>query len=129
MKPRRNYAEPRAPLIDNSPRRSISSTHAIEPPADELVAGLDGPQTPLKRRAVGENANIIMVWNTVQMRRAFDHWARRRSGAVRSEPIGRLAPTRTERINPRGIFRFPVEQYVEKILPSVALEKATGGGP
>jgi len=43
------------------------------------------------------------------------------------ELIGRIAPTRTEGINLRGIFRFPVERYVDKILPSVAAEKATAG--
>jgi predicted DNA-binding ribbon-helix-helix protein len=35
-----------------------------------------------------------------------------------TELIGRIAPTRTEGINLRGVFRFPVERYVEKILPS-----------
>ncbi len=74
-------------------------------------------------------ANIVMAWNTVQMQRAFDHWAQRRGGAVPAELIGRIAPTRTEGINLRGIFHFPLEQYAEKILPSGALEKTTAGGP
>ena len=46
-------------------------------------------------------------------------------GAVPPELIGRIAPTRTEGINLRGVFRFPVERYAEKILPSSAAEKMT----
>jgi hypothetical protein len=53
--------------------------------------------------------------------------AQRRGGSVPPELIGRIAPTRTEGINLRGIFRFPVERYVDKILPSVAAEKTTAG--
>ena len=63
-------------------------------------------------------ANIVMAWNTARMQEAFDHWAQRRGGAVSPELIGRVAPTRTEAINLRGIFRFPVERYAEKLLPS-----------
>jgi TnpA family transposase len=72
-------------------------------------------------------ANIVMAWNTAQMQRVLDHWAQRRCGSVPPELIGRIAPTRTEGINLRGIFRFPVERYLDKILPSVAAEKKTAG--
>ena len=44
-----------------------------------------------------------------EMQAIFDRWAQRRSGAVAPELIGRIAPTRTEGINMRGIFRFPIE--------------------
>ena len=33
--------------------------------------------------------------------------------------------TRTEGINLRGVFRFPVERYADKILPSVVAQKTT----
>jgi TnpA family transposase len=72
-------------------------------------------------------ANIVMAWNTAQMQQVLDHWAQRRGGAVPPELIGRIAPTRTEGINLRGIFRFPVERYVDKILPSVAAKTTTTG--
>ena len=72
-------------------------------------------------------ANIVMAWNTAQMQQVLDHWAQRRGGGVPPELIGRIAPTRTEGINLRGIFRFPVERYVDKILPSVGAEKTTVG--
>ncbi len=68
-------------------------------------------------------ANILMAWNTAQMQQVLDHRARRRRGAVPPELIGRIAPTRTEGINLRGVFRFPVERYADKILPSAAAEK------
>jgi hypothetical protein len=41
--------------------------------------------------------------------------------------IGRIAPTRTEGINQRGVFSFPIEQYAEQLLPSLAAAKSRGG--
>ena len=41
--------------------------------------------------------------NTAQMQQVLDHWAQRRGGSVPPELIGRIAPTRTEGINLRGI--------------------------
>jgi hypothetical protein len=34
------------------------------------------------------------------------------------ELIGRVAATRTEGINLRGVFRFPIERFTEHVLPS-----------
>jgi len=70
-------------------------------------------------------ANILMAWNTAQMQKALDQWAQRRGGIVPPELIGRVAPTRTEGINLRGVFRFPVERYAAQILPSAAAQKTT----
>lgn len=72
-------------------------------------------------------ANIVMAWNTTQMQQVRDHWVQRRRGSVPPELIGRIAPTRTEAINLRGIFRFPVERYIDKILPSVAAKTMAAG--
>jgi hypothetical protein len=72
-------------------------------------------------------ANIVMAWNTAQMQQLLDHWAQRRGGVVPPELIGRIAPTRTKGINLRGVFRFPLERYLDKILPSVAVEKTRTG--
>jgi TnpA family transposase len=71
-------------------------------------------------------ANIVMAWNTAPMQLVLDHWARRPNGVLPPELIGRIAPTRTEGINLRGVFRFPVERYVDQILPSVVAEKTVG---
>ena len=70
-------------------------------------------------------ANILMAWNTTQMQQVLDHWAQRRGGAVPPELIDRIVPTRTEGNNLRGVFRFPVERYADKILPSVVAQKTT----
>ena len=73
-------------------------------------------------------ANIVMAWNTAKMQAIFDRWAQRRSGAVAPELIGRIAPTRTEGLNMRGIFSFPIEQYAEALLPSWVTAKIHGFG-
>ena len=81
---------------------------------DEMQAVVD---------ALSLTANIVMAWNTAQMQVVFDRWAERRSGAVSPTLIGRIAPTRTEGINRRGIFRFPIEKYAAALLPSWASPK------
>jgi len=63
-------------------------------------------------------ANIVTAWNTAQMQTVFDQWGQRRSGAIPPELIGRIAPTWTERLNMRGIFRFFIEKYAAQLLPS-----------
>jgi TnpA family transposase len=68
-------------------------------------------------------ANIVMAWNTAKMQAIFDRWAQRRSGAIPPELIARIAPTRTEGLNMRGIFSFPIEQYAAVLLPSRATPK------
>jgi hypothetical protein len=52
-----------------------------------------------------------------------NRWAQRRSGAVPPELIGRVAPTRTEGLNMRGVFSFPIEQYADQLLPSRVIPK------
>ena len=72
-------------------------------------------------------ANIVMAWNTAQMQAVLDRWANRRQ-VIPAELIGRIAPTRLEGINLRGIFRFPIERYAGKILPSQGAAKAGAAG-
>ncbi len=62
-------------------------------------------------------ANIIMAWNTTQMQSVLDRWANRRQ-VISAELTGKIAPTRLQGINLRGVFRFPVERYANEILPS-----------
>ena len=72
-------------------------------------------------------ANIVMAWNTHQMQAVLDRWANRRQ-LVPPELIGRVAPTRLEGINLRGVFRFPLERYAQQILPSQAAAKTSAAG-
>jgi hypothetical protein len=84
----------------NSLKRAIYAgrvaSHQAKQP-DEMQAVAD---------ALSLLANIVMAWNTAQMQKVLDHWAQSRGGAVPPELIGRIAPTRTEGINLRGVFRF-----------------------
>ena len=69
-------------------------------------------------------ANIVMAWNTMQMQSVLDRWANRRQ-VIPPELIGKIAPTRLEGINLRGVFRFPIERYASQILPSQSTSKTT----
>jgi hypothetical protein len=71
-------------------------------------------------------ANLVMAWNTMKMQLVLDRWNTRRSTAVPPELIGRSVPTRTEGINLRGVFSFPIEQYAEYLLPTLAATKSRG---
>jgi TnpA family transposase len=69
-------------------------------------------------------ANLVMAWNTTKMQSVLDRWNARRSTAVPPQLIGRIAPTRTEGINLRGVFTFPIEQYQAQLLPSLPAAKS-----
>ena len=86
--------------------------------ADEMQAVAD---------ALSLLANIVMAWNTAQMQAVLDRWANRRQ-IVPPELTGRIAPTRLEGINLRGVFRFPLERYAGQILPSQTAAKTRAGG-
>jgi len=73
-------------------------------------------------------ANLVMAWNTMKMQSVLDQWHARRSTAVLPELIGRIAPTRTEGINLRGVFTFPIEQYRAQLLPSLPAAKSRAFG-
>jgi TnpA family transposase len=62
-------------------------------------------------------ANIVMAWNTAQMQSVFDRWRNRRQ-VIPPELTGRIAPTRIEGINLRGVFRFPIERFANQLIPS-----------
>lgn len=72
-------------------------------------------------------ANIVLAWNTAQMQAVLDRRANRRQ-IVPPELIGRVAPTRLEGINLRGVIRFPLERYADQILPSQTAAKTSAAG-
>jgi len=53
-----------------------------------------------------------------------DRWANR-SQVIPPELIGRIAPTRLEGVNLRGVFRFPIERYADQLLPSQTAAKTS----
>ena len=75
--------------------------------------------------AVSLLTNIVMAWNTAQMQAVIDRWNTRRREQVPPQLIGRVAPTRIEGINLRGVFRFPIDRFAGQILPSLRAAKAT----
>jgi TnpA family transposase len=83
--------------------------------ADEMQAVAD---------ALSLLANIVMAWNTSQMQAILDRWAHRRQ-VVPAELIGKIAPTRLEGINLRGVFRFPIERYAHQLLLSRSASKTS----
>lgn len=86
--------------------------------ADEMQAVAD---------ALSLLANVVMAWNTAQMQAVLDRWANRRQ-IVPPELFGRIAPTRLEGINLRGVFRFPVERYAGQLMPSQTAAKTSASG-
>jgi hypothetical protein len=64
-------------------------------------------------------ANIVMAWNTAQLQASWDHWRNHRALSIPPELIGLVAPTRLEGINLRGVFQFPVEKYIDVLIPSL----------
>ena len=72
-------------------------------------------------------ANIVMAWNTAQMQAVIDRWNNRRRERIPTELIGRIAPTRIEGINLRGVLRFPIERFATQILPSDSATKTAVG--
>lgn len=72
-------------------------------------------------------ANIVMAWNTSQMQAVLNRWANRRQ-VIPPELIGRIAPTRLEGINLRGVFRFPIERYAAQLLPSQTAARTSASG-
>jgi hypothetical protein len=51
-----------------------------------------------------------------------------RRQVIPPELIGRIAPTRLEGINLRGVFRFPIERYADQLLPSQIASKTSAAG-
>jgi len=120
----RVHPQPHLGTASSSPNRSGSSPPSTRVgPAqarrvDEMQAVAD---------ALSLLANIVMAWNTAQMQAVLDRWANRRQ-IVPPELTGRIAPTRLEGINLRGVFRFPLERYAGQILPSQTAAKTSAGG-
>ena len=63
----------------------------------------------------------------MQLQAVLGRWANRRQ-FIAPDLTGKIAPTRLEGINLRGIFRFPTERYAEQILPSRPVEKTLLAG-
>jgi hypothetical protein len=62
------------------------------------------------------------------MKAVVEHSDTRRATALPPALIGRIAPARTEGINPRGVFRYPIDHYADWLPPSLAARKSAANG-
>jgi hypothetical protein len=74
---------------------------------------------PFVRRADARRGDDVLL---ADVQAVLDRWASRRQ-IVPRELIDRIAPTRLEGIGLRGVFRFPVERYANRLLPSQTAPK------
>lgn len=97
-------------------RRVLNRGEAVNALKRAIYTGRVSPaqaKRPDEMQAVADAmsllANIVMAWNAAQMQAVLNRWANRRQ-VIPPELIGRVAPTRLEGINLRGVFRFPIER-------------------
>ena len=115
-------------------RRVLNRGEAVNALKRAIYTGRVSPaqaKRPDEMQAVADAlsllANIVMAWNTAQMQAVLNRWANRRQ-LIPPELIGRIAPTRLEGINLRGVFRFPIERYADQLLPSQTASKTSAAG-
>ncbi len=115
-------------------RRVLNRGEAVNALKRAIYTGRVSPaqaKRPEEMQAVADAlsllANIVMAWNTAQMQAVLNRWANRRQ-VIPPELIGRIAPTRLEGINLRGVFRFPIERYANQLLPSQTAAKTSAAG-
>jgi hypothetical protein len=94
----------------------------------EITGAIDNNEKTIPSCSCGAGRPRVMAWNTMKMQSLLDRWNARRSTAVPPQLIGRIAPTRTEGINLRGVFTFPIEQYQAQLLPSLPAAKSRAFG-
>jgi len=59
-----------------------------------------------------------MVWNTAHMQEALDSSSPEDRKLATADNIRHIAPVHNGHINMRGELLFPLEAYMERILPS-----------
>jgi len=62
--------------------------------------------------------NCVMAWNTQRLQRAVDREAQRTAPRYSVDALRSIGPVGHRHINLRGIYRFPVERYSERLMPS-----------
>ena len=64
--------------------------------------------------------NCVMAWNTQRLQRAVYREAQRTAPRYSIEALRSIGPVGHRHINFRGTYRFPVDRYAERLVPSVA---------
>ena len=79
----------------------------------------------LKRAVYTNRVSPARAKRVDEMQAVLDRWSNRRQ-VIPPELIGKIAPTRLESINFRGVFRLPVDRYADQILLSRPNAPITG---
>lgn len=61
-----------------------------------------------------------MAWNMRRLQRAADREGKRVAPRQLTDALGTIGPVGHKHINFRGIYRFPIERYSARLLPSAA---------
>jgi hypothetical protein len=64
--------------------------------------------------------NCVMAWNTQRLQRAVERESQRTTPRYSVEALRGIGPVGHRHINLRGTYRFPVERYAERLVPSAA---------
>ena len=64
--------------------------------------------------------NCVMAWNTQRLQRAVDREAERTAPRYSIDALKGIGPLGHRHINFRGTYRFPIDRYAERLLPTAA---------
>jgi len=70
--------------------------------------------------------NAVIAYNTWKLHQVLE---RRRSGGRSVPPpeiLAHIAPIGFRHINFHGVYRFPLERYLDRLLPSSAIRQVVG---
>jgi len=65
-------------------------------------------------------ANVVMAWMTQRMQQVLDTWHDTGLRRVEPEILRHIAPVHFQGINFRGIMRFPLARYRNRLIPAIS---------
>jgi len=64
--------------------------------------------------------NAVMAWNTQRLQRVVERESQRIAPRYSVEALRSIGPVGHRHIKLRGTYRFPVERYAQRLVPSTA---------
>jgi TnpA family transposase len=64
--------------------------------------------------------NCVMAWNTQRLQRAVEHESQRTAPHYSIDALRSIGPVGHRHINFRGMYRFPVQRYADRLVTSAA---------
>jgi len=65
-------------------------------------------------------ANVVMAWMTQRKQQVLDTWHDAGLRRVEPEILRHIAPVHFQDINFRGIMRFPLARYRNRLIPALS---------